>query len=123
MSISSVSTPVAATSSQATTATQSTSSTSQTSSSSAASSAGSTSESASGGGGSSSSKTVVSEVSITLDGITTTTITYSDGSSEVTKTAAHSDDSSKGAQTYNAQGATNTAATVSASASSQGVKA
>ncbi|MGJ4901116.1 hypothetical protein ACQR0V_06070 [Bradyrhizobium sp. HKCCYLS2058] len=43
-------------------------------------------------------------MSITLDGVTTTTITYSDGSTEVTKTAAASDSSSKGAEGYNAQG-------------------
>lgn len=122
MSISSVTTPVAATASQASTATQSTSSTSQTSSSSATSSASATSESSSGSGGSSSGKTVVSEVSITLDGITTTTITYSDGSTEVTKTAAASNGSGNKAQTYDAQGATNGAAS-STAASSQGVTA
>ncbi|CAL76023.1 hypothetical protein BRADO2176 [Bradyrhizobium sp. ORS 278] len=49
---------------------------------------------------------MVSEVSITLDGITITTTTYFDGSIEVTKTAASSDASTKGAQTYNAQGVT-----------------
>ncbi|NPU10019.1 hypothetical protein HL666_04520 [Bradyrhizobium sp. 83002] len=59
---------------------------------------------------------MVSEVSITLDGMTTTTITYSDGSSEVTKTAASSDSSTKGAPTYNAQGATATAKSGSTSA-------
>ncbi|WP_246741446.1 hypothetical protein [Bradyrhizobium aeschynomenes] len=48
--------------------------------------------------------------------MTTTTITYSDGSSEVTKTAASSDSSTKGAPTYNAQGATATAKSGSTSA-------
>ncbi|WP_315718941.1 MULTISPECIES: hypothetical protein [unclassified Bradyrhizobium] len=111
MSISSVTTAA----SQTTTAAQSTSVTSS------ANSADSTSASSSGSGGSSSSKTVVSEVSITLDGVTTTTITYADGSSEVTRTAAASDSSGKGAPSYNAQGASGNVTSGSTGASSQSV--
>jgi len=71
---------------------------------------------------------VVSEVSITLDGITTTTITYSDGSAEVIRTAAGLDGGGKNAPTYNAQGTINSPASsattsTGATASSQGATA
>jgi hypothetical protein len=63
---------------------------------------------------------VVSEVSITIDGITTTTITYSDGTSEVETSAANTQSSQghQAGQTYNAQGALsgNAQSTSSASA-------
>nr|QDF42311.1 hypothetical protein FJN17_10345 [Bradyrhizobium symbiodeficiens] len=48
---------------------------------------------------------MVSEVSITLDGVTTTTITYSDGTTEVQTSASAQDGrGSQSGQTYNAQG-------------------
>lgn len=99
------------TSTSGTASTGSTSDSGSSSSTQATASSGSTSSSASGtsstggasgGGGSGSSssgKTEVSEISVTANGFTTTTITYSDGSTEVTVTVATNQ-----SQTYSATG-------------------
>ncbi|BAL76977.1 hypothetical protein S23_37800 [Bradyrhizobium cosmicum] len=82
------------------------SSTSATSETSAASSSQSAEGSSGSGGGGGSTKTIVSEVSITIDGLTTTTITYSDGTTEVeTSASAQAGQGNQKGQTYNAQGA------------------
>jgi hypothetical protein len=64
---------------------------------------------------------VVSEVSFTIDGVTTTTITYSDGSRETetwgSAKGASASNNNQAPQTYNAQGVTSTASS-SASATS-----
>jgi hypothetical protein len=102
MSISAIgSSTTTPTSSQSTTASSSQSGSSQ--STSASGSSGSTGNSGSAGG-SSGAKTIVSEVSVTLDGITTTTITYSDGSTVVETTASASSSSTSSGQGYTAQG-------------------
>jgi hypothetical protein len=77
-------------------------STSQSGSSSATSSS---SSSASGGSSSSQPKTVVSEVSFTVDGTTTTTISYSDGTTETETSGGGNTAGSQKPQTYNAKGA------------------
>jgi hypothetical protein len=56
------------------------------------------------GGGGSSAKTIVSEVSITIDGIATTTVTCSDGTTEVEASArTQASQGNESGQTYNAQ--------------------
>jgi hypothetical protein len=64
-----------------------------------------------GSSGGGSAKTVVSEVSITMNGTTTTTITYSDGTTEVETTPSAQNSQPSPSKTYTAQG------TISAGAS------
>jgi hypothetical protein len=61
-------------------------------------------EKSGGSGGGGSAKTVVSEVSITVNGTTTTTITYSDGTSEVETTPSAQNSQTSAGKTYTAQG-------------------
>ncbi|QIP00446.1 hypothetical protein [Bradyrhizobium symbiodeficiens] len=110
MSISAIASASATVTSSPSAATTPASTASTTSAASAASSTSETSSSQSAGGsagsgGGGSAKTIVSEVSITLDGVTTTTITYSDGTTEVqTSARAQDGQGSQSGQTYNAQG-------------------
>ncbi|WP_407183293.1 hypothetical protein [Bradyrhizobium centrosematis] len=104
MSISAIASTGAAVTASASTATTASSAASSTTAASATSETSSSqSAGGSGGSGGSSAKTIVSEVSITIDGVTTTTITYSDGTTEVQTSA--SEQGSQSGQTYNAQGA------------------
>jgi hypothetical protein len=68
------------------------------------------------------SKTVVSEATATVNGMMTTTITYSDGTTEVetSPASAQAGQGNQPGQTYNSQGALGAGAD-SASAASSGV--
>ncbi|WP_407159384.1 hypothetical protein [Bradyrhizobium sp. STM 3557] len=65
---------------------------------------------------------MVSEISFTIDGITTTTITYSDGTTETETSGsakgASASGNTQGPQTYNAQGLTSGASSSTNAASS-----
>ncbi|TQF37206.1 hypothetical protein UNPF46_19755 [Bradyrhizobium sp. UNPF46] len=110
MSISPIASASATATASPSAATTSASPTSAASSTSAASATSETSSSQSAGGsagsgGSGAAKTIVSEVSITIDGVTTTTITYSDGTTEVqTSASAQGNQGGQAGQTYDAQG-------------------